>query len=119
MVGDCPSIAPSVPGVPVLLVAVLLPVAGLLVGLLAVPVVAGHLGVPLVVLVAQTVVVHPVVLLKVLLGELAAFGAFVLALVVVVGPFGALLRDFHLWRQMWVPKRVQVQLAELELFVQS
>jgi len=101
------------------LVVVLLPVVGLLVVLLAVPVVAGHLGVPLVVLVARTAVVHPVVLLEVLPGELTAFGAFVLALVVVVGPFGALLRDFHLWRQMWVPKRVRVQLAELKLFVQS
>jgi len=71
--------------VPVLPVAVLLPVVGLLVGLLVVPVVAGHLG------------VSP---------ELAAFGASVVALVVVVGLFGALLRDFHLWRQMRVPKRV-------------
>ena len=53
MVGDCPSIAPSVPGVPVLLVAVLLPVVGLLVVLLAVPVVVGHL----VVLLAVPVVV--------------------------------------------------------------
>src|SRR6266850_1379149 len=112
MVGDCPSIAPSVPGVPVLLVAVLLPVAGLLVGLLVVPVVAGHLGVPLVVLVARTAVVHPVVLLEVSPGELVAFGAFVLALVVVVGPFGALLRDFLLRRRMWVPKRVRVQLVQ-------
>jgi len=59
-----------------------------------------------------------VVLLEVSL-ELAAFGASVVALVVVVGPFEALLRDFHLWRWMRVPKRVQVQLAGLELFVQS
>jgi len=64
---------------------VLLPV----VVLLAVPAVAGHL----VVLLA----VSP---------ELVAFGASVVALVVVVGPFGALLRDFLLWRQMRVPKRV-------------
>jgi len=79
--------------VPVLLVAVLLPVAGLLVVLLAVPVVAGHLGVPLVVLVVRTVVVHPVVLLEVSPGELAAFGASVVAL----------------WKWMRVPKRVRVQ----------
>jgi len=97
--------------VPVPLVAVLLPVAGLLVVLLEVPAVAGHLGVPLVVLVVRMAVVHPVVLLEVSL-ELAAFGASVVALVVVVGPFGALLRDFHLWRQMWVPKRVRVQLVQ-------
>jgi len=101
--------------VPVPLVAVLL----LVVGLLVVPVAAGHLGVPLVVLVVQTVVVRLVVLLEVSPGELVVFGVFVLALVVVVGPFGALLRDFLLWRQMWVPKRVRVQLAELGLFVQS
>jgi len=67
---------------------VLLPV----VVLLAVPAVAGHLVVLL--------VVSP---------ELAAFGASVVALVVVVGPFGVLLRDSHLWRRMWVPKRVRVQ----------
>jgi len=103
----------------VLLVAVLLPVVVLLVVLLAVPVVAGHLGVPLVVLVARTAVVHLVVLLEVSPGELAAFGAFVVVLVAVVGPFGALLRGFHLWGRMRVPKRVRVQLAELGLFVQS
>jgi len=105
--------------VPVPLVAVLLPVVGLLVALLAVPAVAGHPGVLLVVLVVRMAVVRPAVLLEVSPGELAVFGAFVLALVVVVGPFGALLRDFHLWRQMRVPKRVQVQLAELELLVRS
>jgi len=73
------------------LVAVLLLVVGLLVGLLVVPVVVGHPGVPLVVLVVRTVVVCPAVLLEVSLGELAAFGAFVL----VVGLVAALLRDFH------------------------
>jgi len=84
----------------------LLPVAGLLVVLLAVLVVAGHLGVPLVVFVVRTAVVHLVVLLE-MSPELAVFGASVVAL----------------WRRMRVPKRVQVQLvqwcAELELLVQS
>jgi len=64
------------------LVAVLLPVAGLLVVLLAVLAVAGNLGV-------QTAVVHLVVLLEVL-PELAVFGASV------VGSFEALLRGFLL-----------------------
>jgi len=56
--------------------------------------------------------VHLVVLLEVSPGELAAFGVFVLALVVVVGSFGALLRDFLLRRRMQVPKRVLVQLVQ-------
>jgi len=98
--------------VPAPLVAVLLPVVGLLVALLAVPtvallvapVVAGHPGVPLVVLVVRTAVVHLVVLLEVLPGELAAFGAFVL----VVGLVGALLRDFHQRGQIRVYQRVQM-----------
>ena len=75
------------------LVAVLLLVVGLLVALLAVPAVAGHPEVPLVVLVVRTAVVRPAVPLEVSLGELAAFGAFVL----VVGLVAALLRDFHRW----------------------
>jgi len=77
------------------LVAVLLPVVGLLVVLLVVPAVAGHLGVLLVVLVVRMVVVHPVVLLEVS-PELAAFGASVVAL----------------WKWMRVPKRVRVQLVQ-------
>jgi len=90
--------------VPAPLVAVLLLVVGLLVALLAVPAVAGHPGVPLVVLVVRTAVVHLVVLLEVSLGELVAFGAFVL----VVGLVGALLRDFHQWGQIQVYQRVQM-----------
>ena len=69
---------------------------GLLAALLAVPAVADHPGVLLVVFVVRTVVVHPVVLPEVSPGELVVFGAFVLAL----------------WRQMQVPKRVRVLLVQ-------
>jgi len=79
-------------------------VVGLLVALLVVPVVAGHPGVPLVILVVRMAVVHPVVLLEVSPGELAAFGAFLL----VVGLVGALLRDFHHQGQIRVYQRVQM-----------
>jgi len=70
----CPFIAHLSHGALVPLVAVLLLVVDLLVALLVVPAVAVHPGVPLVVLVVQTAVVCPAVLLEVSPGELAAFG---------------------------------------------